>query len=373
MTATTSSSRWRVTTGAFAIAAAIAFGTSAALHARVGGETATGGRPPLPVSVTAFREQDGYRQPQRFLGLVQAATRSNVGFEVPGTIARIAVREGDTVAAGSVLATLDLAAVESRLSAARATVAQIDSELELAHSRTERQRPLAQNGAIPAQTFDDTRLAEQALQSALEAARARLQAVEIEAGKATLRAPYDAIIGRQLLDEGAVTQPGVAVFSLIASDAREAHIGVAVEQAQHLTPGSAYSIEWRGNTYSATLRAIRPDVNPVSMTTVAIFDLPTGLNAYDGEPVAVSLPRRVAITGGWLPLSSLLEGKRGTWTVLRLDGSDAALVALREVVEVLYTGVDQVYVRGTLRDGDRVIADGVHRITPGTRVRVAKG
>lgn len=364
---------WTTTLAAFAVAIVIATGTSAILHARVTTDANPTGRPPLPVSVTAFTAAIGYERQQRFLGLVQAATRGDVGFEVPGTIAQIHVREGDSVTAGTVLATLDLATIDSRRTAAEASVKQITSELELARSRTERQRPLVQSGAIPAQTFDDTRLAEAAVSAALEAAQARLQAVEIERAKATLRAPYDAMIGRQLLDAGAVTQPGTPLFSLIASDAREAHIGVAVEQAHHLTPGESYPLEWRGETYRATLRAIRPDVNPVSMTVVAIFDLPVALAAFDGEPVAVSLPRRINSEGGWLPLEALLEGERGVWTVLRLSQQDGATTAVREVVEVLYTRADQVYVQGTLRDGDRVIADGVHRIAPGTRVRIAEG
>jgi len=46
-------------------------------------------------------------------------------------------------------------------------------------------------------------------------------------------------------------------------------------------------------------------------------------------------------------------------------------VALREAVEVLHVTGDRAYVRGTLNDGDRVIADGVHRVAPGTRVTEA--
>jgi RND family efflux transporter MFP subunit len=322
----------------------------------------------MPVATVVYQSAASYQREQRFLGLVQAKSRSQVGFEVPGAIAEILVQEGTQVARGTALARLDTQALEARRRAAASRVARVDAELELAQARTRRQAPLAQSGSISAQTYDDTRLSEKALVSALEAARAELSALDIDLEKSVLRAPYNAQIGRQLLDRGAVTQPGAPVFTLSSTDDREAHIGVAVEQAPLLEPGKHYPLEWRDQTLSAELRAVRSDVNPVSMTTVAIFALPGDIPAFDGEPVAVSMPRTETESGGWLPLSALIEGARGVWTVLALRDAQGGALALREVVEVLHVSGDAAYVRGTLNDGDRVIADGVHRIAPGTLV-----
>lgn len=340
-----------------------------AMHARVSEAEPGSKANAMPVTSTHYRQQSGYQRQQEFLGLVQAATRSQVGFEVPGAINHIHVNEGQTVVAGQSLASLDTQALEARRRAAAARVEQVAAELELAKARTERQAPLKDSGAISAQTFDDTRLAQKALLSGLESARAQLRALDIELEKSVLRAPYAARIGRRLLDRGAVTQPGTPVFTLIASGRREAHIGVAVEQASFLEPGNRYTLNWRDTEVAARLRAVRPDVNPISMTTVAIFDLPEDIAAFDGEPVSVRIPRHVPSVGGWLPLSALLEGERGVWTVLALQGDDAHTTTRREVVEVLHVSGDRAYVHGTLSNGDRVIADGIHRIAPGTLVR----
>lgn len=344
-------------------------GITMALHARVTEAEPGSNANAMPVASTLYRAQSGYERQQEFLGLVQAATRSQVGFEVPGAIEQIHVNEGETVAAGQPLASLDTQALDARRRAAAATVEQVAAELELAKARTQRQAPLKDSGAISAQTFDDTRLAQKALLSGLESARAQLRALDIELEKSVLRAPYAARIGRRLLDRGAVTQPGTPVFTLIASGRREAHIGVAVEQASFMEPGKRYTLVWRDTEVAARLRAVRPDVNPVSMTTVAIFDLPGDVAAFDGEPIAVRIPREVAAEGGWLPLSALLEGERGVWTVLALQGDDTRTTTRREVVEVLHVSGDRAYVHGTLSHGDRVIADGIHRIAPGTLVR----
>ena len=344
---------------AFVVAVLITGGLTVSLHARIEEQEPGSHSKAMPVASTTYRSQAGYQREQQFLGLIQAATRSQVGFEVPGAISEIHVNEGETVAAGQPLASLDTQSLRA--------------ELELARARTERQAPLKDSGAISAQTFDDTRLAQKALLSGLESARAQLHALDIDLEKSVLRAPYAARIGRRLLDRGAVTQPGTPVFTLVAAGKREAHIGIAVEQAAFLEPGTIYALSWRGKRIEARLRAVRPDVNPVSMTTVAIFELPPEVTAFDGEPVSVRIPREVVADGGWLPMSALLEGERGVWTVLALEGQEARTTTRREVVEVLHVSGDRAYVHGTLNDGDRVVADGIHRIAPGTVVRALNG
>ena len=361
--------KWLTTLGAVSAAVLATAALTAALTARVASGDAVPRREAIPVRSTAFAIDAHYEREQRFLGLIRATARSRVGFEIPGTIAQILVKEGDAVALGTALARLDTASLDARRQAALAALAQTAAELELARARTKRQAPLQASGAIAAQTFDDTRLTEQAIEARLDAATARLRALDVELEKSVLRAPYAARVGRRLTDRGAVTRPGTPVFTLVAAAEREAHIGIAVEQARALQTGRAYPLTWRGARVNARLRAVRPEVNPVSMTTVAIFELPRDTEAFDGEPVAISLPRAVAARGGWLPLSALLEGERGVWTVLALREREGHTVALREVVEVLHVSGDRAFVRGSVNSGDQIVSDGVHRIAPGARVR----
>jgi hypothetical protein len=79
------------------------------------------------------------------------------------------------------------------------------------------------------------------------------------------------------------------------------------------------------------------------------------------------------MAGGWLPIAALLEGQRGVWTVLRVEPEDGSFRTAREAVEVLDIRGDQAYVRGTLASGSQVVANGVHRVTPGTLVSVQRG
>ena len=71
---------------------------------------------------------------------------------------------------------------------------------------------------------------------------------------------------------------------------------------------------------------------------------------------------------------------RGLWAVFVAQplgpdsqaGSESAGThrLVRRTVEVLHEESDRVFVKGMLRDGDRVVIDGTQRIVPGMAVRL---
>jgi len=95
------------------IAAAIAIvaGLTALQHARVARDEAPQPRMPLPVSTTLYESQDSYQRKVSYLGLIAAARKANLGFEVPGQISTLHLRQGSPVQAGDIIVTLDDAAL----------------------------------------------------------------------------------------------------------------------------------------------------------------------------------------------------------------------------------------------------------------------
>ncbi len=353
-----------------AIAAAVGLTTvlTLALKARVAPGEAEQVRQPIPVPVSTFTLQDSYQREVSFLGLVRAGRTSNVGFEVPGAVSELSVREGSEVAEGDILASLDTAQLEARRKAVAADLARVEAELELARIKAKRQRDLQKTGAVSEEAFDETRLRARALEAQLDNVRAQLASIDIDLEKSVLRAPYTGVVAQRLVNAGAVVNTGTPVVRLVAGGKREAHIGIAAEQTELLTPGERYSLTLRGQVFEAPLRSIRPDVDPVTLTATAVFELPDEIVGLDGEPVNLLLEEHVEMRGGWVPVAALLEGERGLWTVLRLEPTPEGPVTVREAVEVLEVQGSRAYVRGTLGDAAQYIADGVHRIAPGTPV-----
>ncbi|MDX1675479.1 MAG: biotin/lipoyl-binding protein, partial [Longimicrobiales bacterium] len=132
------------------------------------------------------------------------ATDADLGFNAPGRVAEILVREGDRVTRGAVLARLDAselearkAAAEAQLEAARAALAELEAgarsekiaqaraavraaeqQLEDARRDLTRARRLHAGGAISQEALDkaDTRF--EVAEATLEQARQQLRALE---------------------------------------------------------------------------------------------------------------------------------------------------------------------------------------------------
>ncbi len=368
-TATPSSaSKWLGSAIGVVVAVAATFALTSLLYWRVDAAPPKARMEPMPVATVTFHSQPGFKRQRHFLGLVEADKRADLGFESAGQIADIAVNEGTTVTAGEVLAALDSRRLQAERRAAAAEMDTLLADLELAQLRAGRQKDLQASGAVSREAYDETRLRAEALRAQRKAVAARLQQIDIELEKQSLRAPYDGVVAALYQDAGAVTSPGTPVLRLIQSHVREAHIGIAPEMAGDLKPGNTYALHWRQQELPAVLRGVRPDVDPATRAAIAVFNLPAEPLLLDGESISLALPSYIDESGGWLPLSALLEGQRGIWNVLAVTPIENGFVTRREVVEVLELRDDIAYVRGTLEDGQMVVADGVHRIAPGSPV-----
>ena len=340
------------------------------LYARVTFSEAPPANTPRTVATVAFQTQGQFTRVASFLGLVRAGRKANLGFEIPGLITSLPVRQGMPVKQGDTIGALDQSTLLSRRVATQAELRQVATELELAQLKAKRQRDLRATGAVSKEAFDETRLRAQALLSRSDAVAARLDSINIEINKTTLLAPYDGIVAEQYLHPGSVVNAGTPVVRLLEIANQEAHIGVPAARVHLLKMGGSYNLHLREQAFPAKLLTIRPDVDPLTRAATAVFALPPEVSALDGEPISLRLPEIVQERGGWLPIAALLEGKRGVWTVLTVKAQDDAYTTTREAVEVLDVQGDQAFVRGTVSSGALVVASGVHRISPGTMVAV---
>jgi len=342
------------------------------LHARVAVSNEKTPIKPLPVLATQYMKLSSYERESAYLGLVHAGRKTVLGFELPGLLAQLNVKEGSPVAVGDVLAQLDDSKLQSLRNATSSDLKRVKIELERANIKANRQKNLSNTGAVSREAFDDTRLIAQALVAQVDTVQSRLNSIDIDIQKSTLRAPYNGVIADKYLNEGAVVSPGAAVVKLIETGSREAHIGITVENIHLLEVQKQYTLTLRGQPLKATMLSIRPDVNPVTRTATAVFALPPTVPALDGEPISMELEQTVYMEGGWLPMSALLAGQRGVWTVLRIERAGDKQITAREAVEVLEIQGDMAYVKGTINNGDLIVAHGVHRLVPGAFVRVVE-
>lgn len=328
---------------------------------------------PLPVSVRPLRWEDGYTVTDRFVGRLEPARQAILGFERGGLVTEVMVEEGDRIEAGTVLALLDRAILRAERDRLGAQRAQAAAALELARLTANRQRTLAGQGHTSSQRFDEARLSADVAAAELAGIDAALRRIDLDLDKSAVLAPFAGTVGARLVDPGMVVSAGTGVLELLETGRPQARVGVAPQAATTLSAGQPVTIQGAaGQAADGTIVAIRPDLSTATRTTTVLIDLAGPPPAAFGDTVALEIVRRIDRRGAWVPVASLSEGDRGLWTVLVAGAGDAAGVAVdRAVVEILHVQGDRVFVTGTLRDGDRLIDAGPHRIVPGQRVAIS--
>lgn len=347
------------------LALGLVTGATALIAGRAGTEEAAPERAAVTVATTRLRLQENYEIALSYRGRVEAGQRVEIGFEAAGTLATVAVDEGDFVAKGTRLATLDTRALEADRAAQEAGRDALLAETELARRTAERQRALADRDHASAQRLDEAELTLARLEAEVRRADAALTALDIALEKAALTAPFDAHVGARTADPGVRLAPGQPILTLHEAVAPRLRVGVPAELAARLAPGDTADVEIDGRTLTATLAGIRADIDPATRTRDLLFDLPVA-DVATGALGTLTLRRNVPGDGAWVPTAALSEGVRGLWTVFVVEDG----IARREAVEVVHTDGARAYVRGHLPDGAEIVTGGPHRIAAGQPVAV---
>jgi len=331
---------------------------------------------------------DNYEVTESYAGRVLSRRSSSLGFERSGQLESVRVDEGDRVAKGDILAQLDTRRLEAKiaelkveLKRSQAQRQETEVRLQLARKTAERNRKMAANKQVSTQVYDESVFEAKALSAQLAAADARVEHVkatikvlEVDLDRSTLSAPFDGSIMSRWADEGTAMGVGERVLRLIEDQKLEVHVGVPSQAADSLKVGQSYEIEIGGEPRDAQLRTLLSEIDSSTRTVKAIFELgPSPRPARVGQLARLKMISRTDAAGFWLPISALAEGRRGLWSAYALEptGPDPTVkeVSLREL-QLLHSEEDRAFVRGTLRDGDVVVANGLHRLVPGQRVRV---
>lgn len=323
---------------------------------------------PLTADVFTIDYDESAQIIEYFPGLIAARRESALGFEQGGRIAEIAVDVGDRVAAGDTLARLDTRTLEAQLAASRAQAVEAAAQADLAQVTLERQRTLVEQGHISPQRLDETQANASAAIARREAARAGAAALEVQLELASLQAPYAGVVTARMADEGAIAAPGAPVLNLVEADALEVRVGLPGRQARELAVGASYPVEVDGRTLQVTLRAVTGVIDRRSRTVTAMFDLPAGPEVSAGEVARLQLPAPLEARGFWAPMSALAEARRGLWALYVLTGEAAPYTLEPRTVEILHTEGERVWVTGAVREGERALASGLQRVTPGQTV-----
>ena len=322
---------------------------------------------PVPISVETISVdlQQAFRAEEKFTGIVTPRRTSQLGFSGGGRIASIRADIGDKVETGQVLASLDTRSLRAQLASAEAVVAEAEAAFDLAETTVDRQIALLERGHVSSQVVDEARAQSNTAYARIAAAKANADTLRVQIDLARIKAPFAGTITSRMADEGAIAGPGQPLFELVETGVLEARIGLTAALADTLEIGAVYDLISDQGPVPATLRSNTGVIEASNRTVATVFDIENPNLVAAGAVVRLGMDREISEPGLWLPVSALTESERGLWSIYKARRDGDGWQAEPGIVEILHQDGERVFVRGSLQDGDRVIVDGLQRITPG--------
>jgi RND family efflux transporter MFP subunit len=313
----------------------------------------------LPVTVTAVRFS-GEALPVESTGILASREETELAFKIGGVVAEVAVRSGDAVPSGHVLARLKRDEIEAEVAQARAA-------LEKARRDQERARRLAEEQVI-------TREQAQNADTAVEQSEAALRAAEFNWRFAVIEAPAAGRILRRLAEPGQLVNGGRPILVFAPDDAGWlARVGVAANDFARLAIGDRAELQVAGTdqVFPGVIRHRAGGADAVLRTGEVEIE-PEGrpTNLLAGVVVHARLfPRPVAVRPV-VPASALVEGRGARAALFLLKPDSAAVQKVAVDVEVL-AGAD-AFLRTPLPSGARVVTGGAEYLREEMAVRVTE-
>ena len=305
----------------------------------------------------------------RLPGMLRAERRAQPAFLQPGYLADRLVARGERVSAGQALAILANPALVPTLEAARARVLELDERLVQLEADYRRAQELSERDLASADQLDRTLAARNATRAAREQAVAAVTEAREQLAEATLRAPFDAVVGDLLAEPGDFVVAGQPVMVLSGAGALEVEVSLPEGVTSALRVGLPVEVRSlaSGETLPGRIRELgvarAGRLAPAIVALAAEVVEPAGWEP--GLSVQVTLGQG-AVQALAVPLSAVVDPGTGRTRVYRVADGRAQLTP----VEVGRPLGARVEVRGELAAGDLVVVAGHHQLLDGDVLRI---
>lgn len=306
-----------------------------------------------------------------FTGTVAARVQSDLGFRVAGKVLERLVDAGQAVKRGQPLMRIDPVDLKLAAQAQQEAVTAARARAQQTAEDEARYRDLRGTGAISASAYDQIKAAADAAKAQLSAAEAQAVVARNASGYAELLADADGVVIETLAEPGQVVSVGQAVVRLARAGRREA----VVQLPETLRPalGSTAQATLFGKDIGAPakLRQLSDAADRLTRTFEARYVLEGELgNAPLGSTVTLQIPNGPTGAQGGLqvvPIGSIFDAGKGpgVWVI----SGEPAKVSWRAVT-IQRLQDDSAQVAGQLQQGDQIVALGAHLLNEGQQVRV---
>lgn len=227
--------------------------------------------PPAPSSSAALARVERRTVPltQVHPGFVEAIDPAAIAPRVMATVLEVGGREGDAVAAGSLVVALDDRDARAQLAQAEAALQAAEAQSVQATLAFERAQRLHDAEALTTQEWEAARAANDAAAAGAERARQAVEQAHAALSWFRLEAPFDGRVLERLADPGDLASPGRPVLTLYRDGALRFRVAVPEERSTGLSAGDELELAFDGlPTRRAAITRVLPSADPRTGTVV---------------------------------------------------------------------------------------------------------
>lgn len=332
--------------------------------------------PAPPLVTTATPTVRDYRESHQFVGRIEAIDDIVLIPRITGTVAERHFIDGDVVAAGAPLFTLDRRELQALIRQAEADVAAARADQAIRQRLLERGRGLVGKSHISAAELDQLDAAAAQASAQLRAAEARLETASVNLSYAVITAPFrgrvsdssvsvgELVIASQTHLATLVRADPVHVTFYLDGQARSRLLGDPDDMNDLVVTLATPSGKPHGEAGEISYIDNRIDPNSGTLKVQALITNPE-FRLLPGEHAQVTVARRTAEQVLTLPAAAVVAGQQGDYVFVLADdqtvrrtpvsvrarlGTDVVIAGIPHSTQVVISGFHQ------LNDGVQVLA-----------------
>ncbi len=310
-----------------------------------------------------------------FSGVVRSGTESNLSFKVPGTVQRVAVKVGDQVRAGQLLAQLDPTDYELKTKEADAARDQARAMEIQAKASYERVQALYENRNASKSELDAARAAYESAHEQDNVQKRRRDLADRQLEYAKLTAPASGAIAEVRIDENENVQTGQVVIVLTSGSRLEVDVAIPeilISQIKRGDPATVTIAALGGKNFKAAVNEVGVASTGFATTypvTVRFQETDPDIRSGMAAEVAFTFASTHSHERFVVPPFAVGEDREGRF-IFVVSPSDSGLgVAQRKSVTIGELAEDGLEILDGVNDGDYLVTAGVSKLEDGQKVK----
>ncbi len=306
-------------------------------------------------------------------GTLVARYTTEIAFRVNGKVKQRLVNASDNITENQVLYRLDPNDFELARDVANANVESTQSDIGLAVSELSRLKTLIKRHLTSQQAVDQAKNQVSVLEAKLDALRLQAQQAQNQLNYTVLKSPGLGKVLSIQTEVGEVVTVGQVVANVAMAGDREVIVQIPESRLQNLPETASVKLSGSDQLFTANLREVAIQADPVSRTWEARYTLQTAVKNVSATLGSLSLGQTAKVTFAEfsnllkVPISALYE--QGDFVSVWILKQDKVYRKAVKVSSLSESSAWVSVVDGDFSDVKSIVTLGVHLLSEGQMVR----